>query len=304
MSSGQPTRPSLSQDIALFLTDRKARNLTSKTITFYQDELGLFLRWAEAQGVTDTLDLTPDHLRRYLLDLGRRRNPGGVHASYRALKTFLRWVEAEYEPPGWRNPIDKVRPPKLPQEPLQPIPLEHLQAMLRVCERRTFTGDRDRAILLALLDTGCRAGEFLALNLGDVDLDTGAILVRWGKGRKARTVFLGAKTRREVARYLRHRAGAGPDAPLWVTVDGRRLTYWGLRGMLHRRARAAGVPAPSPHAFRRTFALLSLRAGMDVHSLRRLMGHADIDILKRYLAQTEGDLRAAHDKAGPVDNLL
>jgi len=254
--------------------------------------------------VTDTLDLTPDHLRRYLLDLGRRRNPGGVHASYRALKTFLRWVEAEYEPPGWRNPIDKVHPLKLPQEPLQPIPLEHLQAMLRTCERRTFTGDRDRAILLALLDTGCRAGEFLALNLGDVDLDTGAVLVRRGKGGKARSVFLGAKTRREVVRYLRHRPDAGPSDPLWVTVGGQRLTYAGLRQVVRRRAELAGVAVPSLHGFRRAFALLSLRQGMDVYSLQRLMGHADLSVLRRYLAQTQEDLQRAHERCGPVDNLL
>jgi site-specific recombinase XerD len=58
------------------------------------------------------------------------------------------------------------------------------------------------------------------------------------------------------------------------------------------------------HAFRRAFALASLRGGMDVYSLQRLMGHADLSVLRRYLAQTEGDLQAAHQKAGPVDRLL
>ncbi len=71
-----------------------------------------------------------------------------------------------------------------------------------------------------------------------------------------------------------------------------------------RRAEAAGVPVPSLHAFRRSFALLSLRAGMDVYSLQRLMGHADLSVLRRYLAQTEEDLRRAHERCSPVDSLL
>jgi len=49
--------------------------------------------------------------------------------------------------------------------------------------------------------------------------------------------------------------------------------------------------------------LLSLRAGMDVYSLQRLMGHADLSVLRRYLAQTEGDLQAAHARTSPVDRL-
>jgi site-specific recombinase XerD len=43
---------------------------------------------------------------------------------------------------------------------------------------------------------------------------------------------------------------------------------------------------------------------MDVYSLQKLMGHADLSVLRRYLLQTEQDLKAAHDKAGPVDKLL
>ena len=49
---------------------------------------------------------------------------------------------------------------------------------------------------------------------------------------------------------------------------------------------------------------MSLRAGMDVYSLQRLMGHADLSILRRYLAQTDADLQIAHQKSGPVDSLL
>ncbi len=176
--------------------------------------------------------------------------------------------------------------------------------MLDTCERRTLVGDRDRAIVLTLLDTGCRAAEFVLLNVGDVNLATGTAVVRQGKGNKPRTVFIGAKTRREVQRYLRHRGDLAPSDPLWATDEGGRLTVVGLRQIMRRRAERIGLPEPGLHTFRRAFAIACLRNGVDVISLQRLLGHADLSVIRRYLVQTEVDLAQAHQKGSPVDNLL
>jgi integrase len=78
----------------------------------------------------------------------------------------------------------------------------------------------------------------------------------------------------------------------------------GLRGILRRRADRARVAVPGPHAFRRAFALLSLRQGIDTISLQRLMGHSDQSVLQRYLKQDKLDLQIAHRRAGLLDRLL
>jgi site-specific recombinase XerD len=174
--------------------------------------------------------------------------------------------------------------------------------MMATCDRRTFTGDRDRALLLALLDTGCRASESVALDVQDVNMTTGAVIIRSGKGGKFRTAFMGASTRREVLRYLRH--GTENAGPLWVTPEGGRLTYAGLRSIVRRRARAAGLSVPSLHSFRRAFALGMLKGGADILSISRLLGHADLSLLQRYIRQMVDDLAAVHRRAGPVDKLL
>jgi len=290
--------------INAFLVDCQARRLSPATIERYYRELDLFRRWLEGLSIRDGTAITADHLRQYLVHLAKRRNAGGQHLGYRTLRCFLRWYAVEYEPDGWQNPITKVRAPKLSQDILPPVSLDDLRRMLATCQRRTFAGDRDRAVLLALPDTGCRASEFVALDVGDVDISTGAVTVRRGKGGKARVTFLGAKTRRELLRYLRHRPNASPSAPLWITAEGERLAYWGLRQIMRRRAEAAGVKTPSLHSFRRAFAILSLRGGMDLETLRRLLGHSDLSVIKRYLAQTREDLRQVHERSGPVDNLL
>ena len=136
--------------------------------------------------------------------------------------------------------------------------------------------------------------------------DTGAIFrQRLRDRRKDRTVYLGAKSRRALLNYY---ADAGwPDAqtPVWRNErTGARLTDSGLRQLLQHAGTAAGVVHCTPHTFRRTFALECLRGGMNVHALARLMGHADIQVLRQYLALVEADLKAAHEAAGPVDRLL
>lgn len=90
---------------------------------------------------------------------------------------------------------------------------------------------------------------------------------------------------------------------LWITNQGERLTYWGLKMVMRRRANLAHVNTPQLHAFRRWFALTCLRSGMDVYSLQELMGHADLQVLRRYLKQTNRDIREAHLRVSPVDNI-
>jgi integrase/recombinase XerD len=151
------------------------------------------------------------------------------------------------------------------------------------------------------MDTGARAQEFISIDLEDVDLVTGVILIRHGKGGKPRTVFLGKKSRKALRTYLRSRQDN--SSALWVSKSNERLTYWGLRQIMRRRAEKAGVQKPSLHSFRRFFAITMLRNGTDLVTLARLLGHSDLQVLERYLNQLPEDLQAAHYKASPVDNL-
>ena len=73
--------------------------------------------------------------------------------------------------------------------------------------------------------------------------------------------------------------------------------------VMRRRADKAGVRVPQVHSFRRWFALTMLRNGADVFSLQRLLGHSDLTVLRRYLSQTETDMRESHHRANPVDGL-
>ncbi len=231
-----------------FLIDRRSQGLSPETIDFYTKKLKYFLKYCEGRALTQISQLTTDLIRRYVLELSETHNPGGVHACFRSLRSFLYWVEdEEIMPPGWKNPIRRVKAPKLPTEPIEPIHVEEIELLLKTCESN-YSGARDKAMMLGLLDTGARAKEFLNINLEEVELATGSVMIRQGKGRKPRMVFLGRKTIRAIRAYLRVRRDNNPA--LWVSVHGDRMTYNALRCLLRRRAELVGLKSiPTPMIF-------------------------------------------------------
>jgi integrase/recombinase XerC/integrase/recombinase XerD len=106
----------------------------------------------------------------------------------------------------------------------------------------------------------------------------GSVNIVSGKGGKSRVVFLGKASRKSIRAYVKHRMDKNPA--MWITHDGERLTYIGLRKIIVRRANQAGINTPTIHSFRRAFAINMLRAGVDVFSLQKLMGHADLQVLR------------------------
>lgn len=280
------------ETIESFLIDRKIQNFRPGTLRFYRQKLRVLHVYCQAQQITLISEISTDIMRKFMLWASEYHNPGGSHAIFRACKTFLKWWELESGNP---NPMQRLKPPKVDVEPLDPILVDDLHALLKVSNKR------DKAIILVLIDTGIRATELININIFDLKLtNNGEIMIRRGKGGKPRSVFIGQKTRRALREYLKERAAS---STLFLTDDGNPLTYWGLRDIIVRRSKQAGIHPPQLHAFRRTFALTMLRAGVDIYSVARLMGHADIQVLKRYLKQTNDDLQIAHLRGSPVDNL-
>ncbi len=134
-------------------------------------------------------------------------------------------------------------------------------------------------------------------------------LERLGDRLPLQTAELGHKARGALLRMLAQREDASPGGALWVAYNplGRErgpLTLAGLQTALVRLGQRAGVTPCGPHRFRRTFALWCLRDGMDLHSLRLLMGHSDLTVLQRYLALAGEDVERAHAAHSPADRLL
>ena len=104
------------------------------------------------------------------------------------------------------SPMDGMKPPQLPEQPVDVVRPEHMARLLRACEGRDFTSRRDTAVILILVDTGMRRAECVGMTLDDVDLDQRIVWVL-GKGRRPRALPIGRKTAQALDRYLRAREG-------------------------------------------------------------------------------------------------
>jgi len=105
-----------------FLIDRQARELSKHTLRFYREFLRPFLEYCNANALGFIHEITADFLRRYFLAFGEKHNPGGVHGAYRTLRAFFQWlVKEEVMAPEWKNPMLKVKAPKVVLDPLEAI---------------------------------------------------------------------------------------------------------------------------------------------------------------------------------------
>ena len=164
----------------MFHLDSEARGFTPRTIEFYRQRLGMFLRYCDEQEVVALADLTHILIRSYLAGLQRREvlSSAYIHSHARAIRTFCYFLVREELLKV--SPFGKVKMPRLEQKVLSALTGTEVQAALQACEY-----ERDKALLLFMLDTGVRNSELCALNVGDVAED-GAVTVQMGKGQKGR----------------------------------------------------------------------------------------------------------------------
>lgn len=275
-------------------------------------------KWVECIGDVDTSELGADHVRRFLYQLRIEEElaPKSVKNAWIGLSAFFTWLEGEM---GVEHVIRryKIKMPKAESRAIIPLSKVEVRELLLACERTAVwdgekragattlrsTRVRDRAIVLVLLDTGIRASELCDLELRDVDVKTGALQVRHGKGDKGRTVYVGNLAREAVWKYVSKRKDTRPDDPLFETSKRQALDRNALRKMLTTAGERAEIVEPvTPHRLRHTFAITYLRNGGDVYTLQRLLGHSSMDMVRRYLALAQTDIAEAHRRASPVDN--
>lgn len=290
--------PTITEAYESFILDGESSRWTVRTLEHYRHRLGAFLRFLEIHHITHVTDITPTHIRQHLLELKHRNlSSFSQHASARTIRAWLNFCVREEL--LTQSPMRKVSMPKLDKKVLPHLSPEEVHQLLNACE-----SPRETAFVLFLIDTGIRATEFCSLNGGDIDIKTGNITIRQGKGRKDRVTFIGNQTTKAIMRHWRKNGKPGKDEPLWISErNGERLTRSGLRQVLVKVGKRAGLKV-TPHKLRRTFATWAWRLGMNPQALQHLMGHAELSTLRAYLGIDEDDLKDAHDKYGPIDNFL
>jgi site-specific recombinase XerD len=250
-----------------------------------------FLRWSEA--ATVTAELTKTTVQAFtagLLDAGAQA--ATARARHMALRRFAAWLAEEGELDS--NPLLGVKPPKLDQKVIDALTDEQLRLLIKACIGKKLIDRRDEAIVRLMAETGLRAGEVIAMQIADVDLQQGRAIVRRGKGGKGRAIPFGSQTAAAVDRYMRARRGHRLDGTgaLWLGGNGQTFSYHGLNLALKRRAEVAGITGFHLHLMRHTAATRWLRAGGSEGGLMAVAGWSNRDMIDRYTGASAAE-RAA-----------
>ena len=272
-----------------------------KTLRTYKDSVRMLSSFARDLGLASLVAMDRNVVRHWLTSLHQRGNkPGGISVRYRAVNRFFKWCVVEEERED--NPMDRIDPPKIPDE-IQPYyTAEDVSGVLKAIGRgSTLHEHRDKAIILTLYDTGVRAGELTGTMVEDIDWKERSILVT-GKAGKQRRVSVGHQAAAGIERYLRKRQAQSPY--LWLASGNKPFSNNGLAMMLRRRFNDAGVAFRGAHAFRRAFAMSYLESGGALDDLKELGGWEHYAMVSRYARASAGERAIKSHKAhSPADRL-
>ena len=166
------------------------------------------------------------------------------------------------------------------------------QALLAAPRRSAPTGHRDLCLITLMLNAGLRASEALHLRARDIDWTSGQIMVREGKGKKDRSLWLNEADLDLLRSWKSRRPIAGEL--LFTTLHGTPLKDRDLRAMVKRRARKTGIVKDvHPHMLRHTFATDLYRVTKDIRLVQKTLGHADLSTTMIYTHLVDDDVAHA-----------
>lgn len=294
------------------LTDGLARGLSPRTMTGRKSNLNVFIRWCADRSLFEPQELTRPVLERYRRHLYYYRGLGGKPLSVAtqrnrltAVKLFCRYLAREGVIPI--NPAAEFELPRLHKRlPRAILTVAEVEAVCRQCLLHGYMGIRDRAVVEVFYSTGIRRAELANLDLYDVDIDQGTLMVREGKGKKDRLLPLGERAGRWINRYVTDVrpglvVGNPDDQALFLDDRGKRFRPHQLSDKVRDYLAAAGISKPGAcHLFRHTMATLMLENGADIRFIQAMLGHADLSTTTIYTQVSIRALKEVYARTHPA----
>ncbi len=292
---------------------RAVRAASPHTVKAYAEDLMQFATWSmEAHGTRRVGEVETAQVRAFLAYLTTERGLARTTVARKmaSLRAFFRFLQRRGLIAS--SPAQAIRTPKRQASLPKFLGEDAMTDLLQAPDASKPDGLRDRAILEVLYASGMRASELVALDIGDISVDShgeGEARIRRGKGGKERVALLGRSAIAAIRHYqetgrlalcANTAHGTKPSPALFVNRWGGRLSDRGVRRLFDKYCGAvATVHKITPHTLRHTFATHLLDRGADLRVVQELLGHADLATTQIYTHVTTQRIQEAYEKAHP-----
>jgi integrase/recombinase XerD len=289
----------LAPTLQAFFTERlrRQRNASDNTISAYRDTWRLLLVFAAGRThkqpcELDIDDIDADLVAAFLnhLEHDRANSIRTRNARLSAIHSMFHFAERRH--PEHAATISRVlamSSKRFDTALVTYLTITEVDALLAAPDTTTWTGRRDRVLMLLMVQTGLRVSEVIGLGRNDIHLGTGAHVTCHGKGRKDRITPLTKPTVSALCQWLAE-SPEPQHGPVFPTRTGRHLSRDAVEHRLARHHRTAATACPSlatkhltAHVLRHTAAMRLLEAGIDTTVIALWLGHERVDTTAIYL---------------------
>jgi site-specific recombinase XerD len=260
------------QQLFLFLEKLTLKKYAANTITTYKNEFIQLLQLLENVPVQD---LTPEHLKRYMLycTVKLRLSENTLHSRLNALKFYFEQVLGHskffYDIP---RPKKELQLPKVLNE-------NELGKLFR-----SITNSKHKAIVFTAYSAGLRVSEVVNLRIEDIDAERMTIFVRKAKGKKDRMVNLSPLLLDILRAYLKKQKPMPKKYLFEGALQGQPYSIRAAQQIFKNGKTNAGISKTMGfHGLRHSFATHLIEKGVDIKYIKELLGHFDIKTTERYL---------------------
>jgi integrase/recombinase XerD len=300
--------------LAAFVLELRARWYSKTMLKQARTTLGRFFAHLRVRRIRDVRAVSEAEVFAYVRALGTAISPAtgeryslatqGMHIYL--LQRLFRFLERQRV--VLQDPTLNLVRPAWKRLPHAVINQAQSRRLVANPDLSTPRGKRDHAILELLYGTAVRVGECERLDLADVDLRRGLVMVRSGKGRKDRIVPIVGRAAVAVDLYLREGRPALLKDPreraLFVNRQGVRVNVKRIQDLVRANAKAAGLDIRvTPHTLRHGCATHLLQGGADVRHVQKLLGHASVRTTAVYTHVVPGELTKVVSRAHPRERL-
>ena len=288
-------RTSFENAKAAFIKFCKLKNLTERTIEFYEEDLMYLQNYVNAKYLDEITQETLDDFILEELDKGRRTTT--LNTRLRGLRVFFKFcAEREYMEEL------SIKLLKDDAELKEPYTDAELLKLLARPKSNRWAEYRSWAMINYLVATGNRARTIVNIKISDVNFDENTIHLRAMKNRHQQIIPLSPALKEVLEEYLSAWKWSFDDY-LFPSSSGGQLATTSFQQAIRKYNAERGVSKTSIHLFRHTFAKNFILAGGGLVQLQMLMGHSTLDMTRHYVNLYGADLGKDFERLNPLDNI-